>query len=189
MLKSARLLAVLGLALLAGYAAAQDKKPAFTQASEDAPMVHVLSGFSFPARIGSFQRDSSFVYNEAGDDVSVGYHENAARIVATLYVYPTHGSTLAKELAMRENEVSQVHPDAQLISSGNVAVTPKQNKALFASFTFVADFAGTQQKLLSDLVVAQMGDWFVEYRMSYPAESGDMAQPKLKLLLQTFAWP
>ena len=53
MLKSARLLAVLGLALLAGYAAAQDKKPAFTQASEDAPMVHVLSGFSFPARTPS----------------------------------------------------------------------------------------------------------------------------------------
>ena len=189
MLKFARLLMVVGLAVLAGYATAQEKGSAFTQASEDAPIVHVLSSFSFPAQIGGFRRGEPTQFNEAGDDVSMAYYEDAALIVVTLYVYPTHGSTLADEFIARKNEVSHVHPDAELISSATVAVTPKHVKASSASYAFAGEFAGKERKLRSELLVAQSGKWFVEYRISYPAENQAIAAPKIKKLLQTFAWP
>ena len=189
MFRFARLLAVVGLALLAGCGTAQKKGPTFTQASEEAPLVHALSGFAFPERIGAFRRGPVLRYNNAGDDVSVGYDEDSAEIVATLYVYPTHGRTLEAEFAARQHEVSQAHPDAQLISSGNVAVTPKRISAPSASYTFAVEVAGGEQQLRSELLVAQAGNWFVEYRISYPAENQASAAAKIKTLLQKFAWP
>ncbi len=176
------------LALLAGGAAAQNGQ-VFSQASPDAPMVHVPSGFSFPAHIGAFERGQVIQYTQEGDDVSVGYDEAQSGIVATLYVYPTHGRSLAEEFSGRQQEVNGSYTKVELISTGKAQVTPKHQPAMLATYLLVAEIKGQPRKLRSELLVAQAGKWFVEYRISYPAENQAAAQPRVNQLKQAFAWP
>jgi hypothetical protein len=170
---------------------APERTPAFAPAAEGQPLVHVASGFSFPPRIGSFERDPDAViqYNDAGDDVSVGYRDFDSLILATLYVYPAQGRSLADEFAARQNELTEVHPDAKLIATGNAKVTPRRVAARAATYTFAANFAGKARELRSTLLVAQSGKWFVEYRLSYPIENEAAAESKVRGLERTFAWP
>ncbi len=176
------------LALLAGGAAAENGK-VFSQATPDAPMVHAASGFSFPARIGAFERGQVIQYTQEGDDVSVGYDEAQSGIVATLYVYPTRGRSLGEEFSGRQREVNGSYPTVDLVSTGKAQVTPRHQPAMQAIYLLVAELGGKPRKLRSELLVAQAGKWFVEYRISYPAENQAAAQPKVNQLKQAFAWP
>ncbi len=85
----AKLLLALGVALLAGCASAPSSAPAPSaeQANEpaesgkifveksDGALMHRLSGFLFPTKLGTFERGPVNQYNPRGDDVSVGYNE------------------------------------------------------------------------------------------------------------------
>lgn len=172
-------------------AQAPARTPAFAPAADGQTLVHIASGFAFPPRIGGFELDPDAVvqYSDAGDDVSVGYRDFDSLILATLYVYPAQGRSLAEEFAARQHELTEVHADAKLITSGSARVTPKHITARAATYTFGANFAGKVRELRSTLLVAQAGKWFVEYRLSYPVENEATAEPKVRKLEQTFAWP
>ncbi len=201
--KLARLLLAVGVTLLAGCATAPAPEQGAERANEsaqenkifvekqDGTLKHVMSGFLFPTRLGSFERGPVNQYNEQGDDVSVGYNEYSSLIIATLYVYPTHGSSLSEEFARRQNEIANFrdYSNVKLVSTANVTVTPRKLKAMQASYTLTAGLAGKIRPVESVLLVAQQGDWFIEYRISYPAAHHDDALPKVQKLEHTFAWP
>lgn len=159
----------------------------------DGPLVHIYSGFSFPAKLGDFQRNLHGVqiYTSSGDDVSVDFNEPVARVHGTLYVYPTHGQTLSQEFDRRIQEVEQFYGDTKLVSSGNTTVTPKKLAARMARLTFTFQPRGGSGGIPvhSVLVVGQQDQWFVEYRLTYPAENEEQAAPAIAKLLRAFAWP
>lgn len=188
MFRTARLTVLLLLALFAGGAAAGESQ-VFTQKSPGSPVVHTLSDFEFPLHVGSFERGEAIRYSPTGDDVSMGYNEPNVHIVATLYVYPAHGRSLAQEFASRQREVTGTYPKVKLLSRGWTKVTPKARPAMIARYLITADIRGEPRELRSELLVAQTGKWFVEYRISYAAENQEQAQPKVDELKAAFAWP
>lgn len=161
----------------------------FVQATPGAPLVHVSSGFSFPSQIGSFQREQATQYDAAGEDISVGYNNRAIPIAATVYVYPARARPLAEEFASRQAEVMHGHMGAQLLSTATITVTPRQSSALAAVYAFQGQFAGKTQLLRSELLVARLGERFVEYRFTFPDSRQISARTEVDSFERMFDWP
>jgi len=184
----------LALCLGAGLAApviAATSSHAPTFSTAQSAVTHAPSGFLFPLQIGNFQRVGTRfqTYNTEGTDVSIGYNSTQLPMVITVYVYPVNGQLLANEFISKQNEIRQHYSDAHLDSSGNVLVTPEQLKALSARYHFHANFAGKYQLVSSQLVVGQSGDYFVEYRITYPADWQTYADMDAIYFTSAFDWP
>ena len=149
---------------------------------------HVKSGFVFPAQIGNFKREKTHQFDELGEDISVGYNNLVYGVVATIYVYPAHGS-LADEFKARQAEIASHHQNIDLLLTSKRKITPKALDALTASYRFDEDFLGKTQGVRSELVVAQIGTRFVEYRFSYPVATQANASVDVINFESTFAWP
>jgi hypothetical protein len=175
---------MLSLSLAAGQTASS----AFGPGATADQIVHRASGFMFPIRIGLFRRVNTNQYDAAGEDVSVGY-DAGVLIAATVYVYPAAGRAMEAEFASRRAEVMGVHKGASFVSERAVTVTPQHRKARAAFFTFSDVFKGSPQELESELVVAQSGARFVEYRFTYPAASADRASTEVAQFMESLAWP
>ncbi|MBV8098498.1 MAG: hypothetical protein JOZ31_05010 [Verrucomicrobia bacterium] len=182
------LLAVIGLVL----ALASERivaAPAPFAVTLDGNMVHIASGFSFPGKIGNFQRVMTRQYDVAGQGVSVGYEVDKPRIAATIYVYPSNGRLVETEFVVRENEIVTLHQDTRLTDRGTGFVGPKKTPALVANYEYTDSFAGKVQPLRSRLVVARRGDWNIEYRFTYAASEGANGASLVDFLQNSFVWP
>ncbi|HYZ74774.1 MAG TPA: hypothetical protein VE641_16965 [Chthoniobacterales bacterium] len=157
--------------------------------SLDGNITHVASGFSFPNRIGQFQRVMTRQYDKAGQGVSVGYEIDRPRIAATIYVYPSSGRLIETEFVVRENEIVALHQDTKLIDRGTGFVGPKKIPALVANYEYTDTFAGKVQPLRSRLVVVRRGDWNIEYRFTYAASEGANGASLVDFLQNGFVWP
>jgi hypothetical protein len=152
-------------------------------------IVHIASGFSFPNKIGAFQRVMTRQYDAAGQGVSVGYEVDSPRIAATIYVYPSNGRLLETEFLVRENGIVAQHQDTKLLDRGTGFVSPKKNPALLANYEYTDTFAGKVQPLRSRLLVARRGDWNIEYRFTYAASEGANGASLVDFLQNGFVWP
>ena len=155
----------------------------------DGNITHIASGFSFPNKIGQFQRVMTRQYDTAGQGVSVGYEVDRPRIAATIYVYPSSGRLIETEFVVRENEIVAVHQDTKLIDRGTGFVGPKKIPALVANYEYTDTFAGKVQPLRSRLVVVRRGDWNIEYRFTYAASEGANGASLVDFLQNGFVWP
>jgi hypothetical protein len=155
----------------------------------DGNMTHIASGFSFPNKIGQFQRVMTRQYDTAGQGVSVGYEVDRPRIAATIYVYPSSGRLIETEFVVRENEIVALHQDTKLIDRGTGFVGPKKIPALVANYEYTDTFAGKVQPLRSRLVVVRRGDWNIEYRFTYAASEGANGASLVDFLQNGFVWP
>ena len=157
--------------------------------SLDGNIVHVASGFSFPNKIGEFKRIMARQYDVAGRGVSVGYNIERPQMVASIYVYPSNGRLLETEFVVRENEIVAQHEGTKLIDRGTALITPKKMPGLVANYEYTDNFAGRVQSLRSRLVVAQRGEWNIEYRFTYPASEGASGASMVDFLQKSFVWP
>ena len=183
-----RLLAVIGLV----FALANERMvaaPAPFAVTLEGNIIHIASGFSFPNKIGGFQRVMTRQYDVAGQGVSVGYEIDRPRIAATIYVYPSNGRLLETEFVVRENGIVAQHQDTKLLDRGTGFVSPKKNPALVANYEYTDTFAGKVQPLRSRLLVARRGDWNIEYRFTYPASEGANGASLVDFLQNGFVWP
>jgi hypothetical protein len=155
----------------------------------DGNIIHMASGFSFPNKIGNFQRVMTRQYDAAGQGVSVGYEVDKPRIAATIYVYPSNGRLLETEFLVRENEIVALHQDTKLVDRETGFVSPKKNPALVANYEYTDTFAGKVQPLRSRLLVARRGDWNIEYRFTYAASEGANGASLVDFLQSGFVWP
>jgi len=180
------------IALLSGNPcpAASSLPPSFSEGLlPSSPWVHRDSGFVFHEKVAGFMRGNAHQFDEAGQDVSVGYYFYHPNIVATFYVYPTGGLTLEQELSRRESEVTDKYPDAKLVSTGTTTVGPKGDPAIIATYAIPEMFDQPNQPKQSLLLIGQRGDWFVEYRISYDVSAGQVAVDAAQRFLKEFAWP
>jgi len=183
-----RLLAVIGLV----FALANERIVAASgpfAVTLDGNIIHIASGFSFPNKIGNFQRVMTRQYDAAGQGVSVGYEVDRPRIAATIYVYPSNGRLLETEFVVRENEIVAQHQDTKLVDRGTGFVSPKKTPALVANYEYTDTFAGKVQPLRSRLLVARRGDWNIEYRFTYAASEGANGASLVDFLQNAFVWP
>jgi hypothetical protein len=183
-----RLLAFLGLV----FALANDPMaaaPAPFAVTLEGNIIHIASGFSFPNKIGDFQRVMTRQYDVAGQGVSVGYEVDRPRIAATIYVYPSNGRLLETEFVVRENGIVAQHQDTKLLDRGTGFVSPKKNPALVANYEYTDTFAGKVQPLRSRLLVARRGDWNIEYRFTYAVSEGANGASLVDFLQNGFVWP
>jgi hypothetical protein len=155
----------------------------------DGNIIHLASGFSFPSKIGQFQRVMTRQYDKAGQGVSIGYEVDRPRIAATIYVYPSSGRLIETEFVVRENEIVALHQDTKLIDRGSGFVGPKRIPALVANYEYTDTFAGKVQPLRSRLVVVRRGDWNIEYRFTYADSEGANGASLVDFLQNGFAWP
>jgi hypothetical protein len=155
----------------------------------DGTFTHIASGFSFPNKIGPFQRVMTRQYDTAGQGVSVGYEVDRPRIAATIYVYPSSGRLIETEFVVRENEIVSLHQDTKLIDRGTGFVGPKKIPGLVANYEYTDTFAGKVQPLRSRLVVVRRGDWNIEYRFTYAASEGANGASLVDFLQNGFVWP
>jgi len=155
----------------------------------DGNIIHIASGFSFPNKIGAFQRVMTRQYDTAGQGVSVGYEVDRPRIAATIYVYPSNGRLLDTEFVVRENGIVAQHQDTKLVDRGTGFVGPKKTPALVANYEYTDTFAGKVQPLRSRLLVARRGDWNIEYRFTYAASEGAIGASLVDFLQNGFVWP
>ena len=155
----------------------------------DGNIIHIASGFSFPNKIGAFQRVMTRQYDAAGQGVSVGYEVDRPRIAATIYVYPSNGRLLDTEFVVRENGIVAQHQDTKLVDRGTGFVGPKKTPALVANYEYTDTFAGKVQPLRSRLLVARRGDWNIEYRFTYAASEGANGASLIDFLQNGFVWP
>jgi hypothetical protein len=183
-----RLLAFLGLV----FALANERMVAASgpfAVTLDGNIIHIASGFSFPNKIGAFQRVMTRQYDAAGQGVSVGYEVDSPRIAATIYVYPSNGRLLETEFVVRENGIVAQHQDTKLLDRGTGFVSPKKTPALVANYEYTDTFAGKVQPLRSRLLVARRGDWNIEYRFTYAASEGANGASLVDFLQNGFVWP
>jgi len=155
----------------------------------DGNITHIASGFSFPNKVGQFQRVMTRQYDTAGQGVSVGYEVDRPRIAATIYVYPSSGRLIETEFVVRENEIVALHQDTKLIDRGAGFVGPKKIPAMVANYEYTDTFAGKVQPLRSRLVVVRRGDWNIEYRFTYAASEGANGASLVDFLQNGFVWP
>jgi len=174
------------------FAAANERvaaAPAPFAVTLEGNIIHIASGFSFPNKIGDFQRVMTRQYDPTGREVSVGYDSHKPEIAATIYVYPSNGRLLDTEFLVRENQIVAQHQGTKLIDRGTALITPNKTPALMANYEYTDNFAGRVQPLRSRLLVARRGDWNVEYRFTYPASEGVSGASLVDFLQTTFRWP
>jgi hypothetical protein len=157
--------------------------------SLDGNIDHVASGFSFPNKIGEFQRVMARQYDVNGRDISVGYNDSKPQIAAIIFVHQSRGRQLETEFVVRENEIVTQHEGTKLLDHGTALITPKKTPALMANYEYTDNFAGRVQPLRSRLLVAQLGEWNIEYRFTYPASEGASAASLVDFLQSSFRWP
>jgi hypothetical protein len=100
------LVRVFALAVLIQFVAPDNspaESPPFNVVQGDG-LLHVASGFLFPAQIGEFRRIVTKQYDQAGRDISVGYNADGPEIAATIFIYPVHGKKPEEEFQFRKNE-------------------------------------------------------------------------------------
>ncbi|MDQ2639318.1 MAG: hypothetical protein M3Y79_01870 [Pseudomonadota bacterium] len=185
---SKRIAAVAATVLLAACATTSPPAPPFRAGDTPGELVHNDSGFTFPARLGSFARFQGHQYDERGRDISVGYNGDIPSMV-TVYVYPAGGIDLDAALTTQSASVLAAYPGARVTGRRTVQVTPDEIPAVAVSFEFSAAFNGREQPLHSELVLARCGDHFVKYRITYPETIADIAGEDSGKFLHYFAWP
>lgn len=186
-----RIAAVAATVLLSACAATPPPAPlAPPFRAGDAPgeLIHNDSGFTFPARIGSFARFQGHQYDERGRDISVGYNGDIPSMV-TVHVYPAGNVDFDAAVTTQSASVLAAYPGARVTGRRMVQVTPEEIPAVAVSFEFSAAFNGKEQPLHSELVLARCGDRFVKYRITYPETIADIAGEDSGKFLHYFAWP
>ena len=193
---------LLSVAVLIGVQDSQSSAAAQTAdapVADQQPLIHAATGFRFPARIGTFQRESAMRrYDSEGRDVSVGYNSNphAPDFVAmTVYVYPAPpvpagtgaDASLDEEFRRVEREVMTKDRFAHMLYEQAVTVDPAlPSPAKRAVFAVSPASWGPS---FSEALLFRAGNWFVLYRASYQQSCAVPCADRTKQFVLALKWP
>ena len=160
---------------------------------------HEPSGLEFPERVGSFFRVAIHQFDEAGNDVGVGYNRigEGTLIVFTVYVFPP------KAYADPPNPSAtalQFHYERDGIRAAHQGVTESWSRAVTfdrddgsiegsaAEFRYPERFADATTTVVSQLYLFQWARRCVKYRVSFPASHESIARPAVEAFLANAPW-
>ena len=155
------------------------------------PFAHAASGFVFPANVGAFRRATVHTFDDAGNNVAVGYADPSLKIILTAYVYPHAGFAADAHFRQTKADVLRANPAAKLLDEGPATAGPdgRQYPGLRARYGFVGRLAGVEQDVVSEAYLFACGGQFLKYRAMYPAADAKAAAGRVAYFLETFAPP
>jgi hypothetical protein len=145
------------------------------------------AGAKFPARVGLFVRHGSVKLDEGGDPW-VTYWAGAL-VLINMFYYRTHGHTLEREYADCRDSVKMVTADARLVSDTRATISPGGRARTGWRAVFTSNKLGISERAKSQLLIFQLGDRFVKYRITYPLAHAERAEKEIDNFLRSFPWP
>lgn len=136
---------------------------------------HLQSGLRCPGMVEGWPRAGLTVYDGYGFDVSCGYNSPPNGAVVTLYLFKRVGldAAAAYEEAKAQFMEHGVLPNRRLLSESPVPLGGVAwRKAAYAG----------DGDMRSDIWMANLSDWLVEYRATYPAASETKVNVELEHL-------
>ena len=163
---------------------------------ENDALVHLPTGVSFAPRIGPFTRDKPFVYDDCGNDVSVGYFHSDSRepIIVTNYVAIGLASDAKSYFDGSERSLAMVHGDARRGATGSFDFVAGGHpiSGFFGIYRFANSSGGLGGDdgliVQSELYVFVEGEVAIKYRISYPAAIAEAAHRRVETLIKGFDW-
>ena len=160
--------------------------PAPIQDGSSAGVVKHSSGFRFPVQVGDFTRVDVHKYDPDGEDLSAGYNHDGLYIAATVFVYPRNGKSLRSHFNELVPSIASEWPGA--IVGVEKAVTLVQvggsKDGLFQSFE--AEQSGMNK--VSDTYLFEKSEYFVKYRLTYPAHNRVQAETAIRKFMKHLTW-
>jgi hypothetical protein len=146
-------------------------------------------GFKFPAQVASFRRSGPVKSDAAGDPYASYWAGHL--ILADVFYYRTSGHALQREYSDCRDYVRIYTPSARLISDAVITISPRGEsyRGHRAIFTAKKGRLGPGGPAKSQLLIFQLGDRFVKYRISYPLAHAERAEQEIDLFLKALAWP
>jgi hypothetical protein len=145
------------------------------------------AGAKFPARVGLFVRHGSVKLDQGGDPW-VTYWAGALVFINVFY-YRTHGHTLEREYADCKDSVKMVTADARLVSDAHITISPGGRARSGRRAVFTSKELGVSERAKSQLLIFQLKDRFMKYRITYPQAHAEKAEEEIGSFLRSFPWP
>jgi hypothetical protein len=118
-------------------------------------IVHLQSGLSCDAHVGTFRRQDVHVYKPTGLDISCNYMD-AQRSLITLYLTRRDGNSLADDFTEAEREMLQISPDTSPLSA------PTETNGLRSAL-----YARSGGTIREGIWVGDITGWTLEYRATW----------------------
>ena len=159
---------------------------------------HPPSGFVFPERLGRFERVAVDQYDDAGNNVGVGYNLSLAEspIAFTIYVRPPgrteDGATASFEhhFDAELRAIDHYHPDAEQVRRERTWTTQEARSipGEMAEFIYSDRFAKQDQRVVSQLHLFEFERRIVKYRITFPVSAQAHARAMVLSLLASLTW-
>lgn len=154
-------------------------------------LIHRRSGMVFPPEAAGFARDFVYIYDSHGGDVSVRYNlSEPVECFLDVYVYPAYGE-LNRHAAETRASIEAHHENARLISESNISHEHAGTAYPGAEFIYRyrAKLKGGEQAVESATWVFMYGQWFIQYRMTYPESNAPQMKSRLATFREQLRWP
>jgi hypothetical protein len=147
------------------------------------------AGFTFPSRVGLFVRHGPIKFDEGGNPYASYWAGEL--ILADVFYYRTYRHTLEREYSDCKDYVKIVSPNARLISDSAISISPggHAHSGRRAVFTVQKGRLANRGPAKSQLLIFQLGDRFVKYRITYPLAHAERAEKEIDNFLRSFPWP
>jgi len=148
--------------------------PVGFQFGEDNSLIHINSGAVFEETIAEWVRVAPIKHDKEGKDVSVGYTYivESYHIAATIYIYPTKAGVASADLIRShfqevKNTIFTQYKNAQLATEQETMFEfPSGERfGIWAVFNLELN----NEKKVSYLFLFGENEWFIKFRISYPA--------------------
>ncbi|WP_420349937.1 hypothetical protein [Pelagibius sp.] len=186
------------ISLFAGFAMAVGSPAGHAQNYQPREINGVGDSARFPISIGIFERHRIFAYSAGLEDVSVGYNsaEPGYRSGSTIYFYPVYNrigdaaANLELEFATVKAQISRYPGGRWVEDRATVKVHQDSGPVggLSATYRFKAQFFGEERELFSELQLFVIGERFVKFRHTYPAEHREFLRLQIDNLMATLKW-
>lgn len=138
---------------------------------------HSGAGFSFPDRVGPFERRRVLQYDADGLDLSAGYvaivgDERPLPVEATVFVYRKRpGDHVDGAFGRTVRAIEDQHPGARLESRRTIVLSGGRFRGRCAVFAYEEPWGGSAEPvaLRSSLVLYDWSGWWVKWRVTTPA--------------------
>ena len=164
------------------------------------PYLHKASEISCPNNINYFYRVSILQYDESEHNVSCGYGAliGSEPMVIAVYIYPmwTHNSVEKSQkqtlLKHHFNSLLQLiesnESDFVLLNKSEAHLNQEafNGSGLEAEFRFNAKFSEESHTINSHFKLFYKDNWFIKYRISYPADKIEKSKSIIDLFMNDF---
>ncbi len=166
-------------------------QPKLIKTEPNKPLVHAASGFVFPFNVGAFRRSVAYTFDDAGNNLSVGYSDPSLKIIMTAYVYPTLGVPMDAHFKQTKADIVRVNAKAKLTKEGGITITQgkRQYEGQHARYEYIGLIAGVEHDVVSEAYVFVHGKNFVKFRLTYPAADAKAAAIRVEFFLSALAFP